>query len=130
MKRLVLASDNPGKIREFNKLFAPLGIEVVAQGSLGVIPAEEPFETFLEKDKSADTPVAVLERMNALEVMMERNDLLERMIRDGIIAGQQSGNLRFYFFRRGSISPADLVRNAFIFANSKPVFPGIACAVF
>ena len=48
MKRLVLASDNPGKIREFNKLFAPLGIEVVAQGSLGVIPAEEPFETFLE----------------------------------------------------------------------------------
>ena len=67
------------------------------------------FETFLEKDKSADTPVAVLERMNALEVMMERNDLLERMIRDGIIAGQQSGNLRFYFFRRGSISPADLV---------------------
>ena len=52
------------------------------------------FETFLEKDKSADTPVAVLERMNALEVMMERNDLLERMIRDGIIAGQQSGNLQ------------------------------------
>ena len=48
MKRLVLASDNPGKIREFNKLFAPLGIEVVAQGSLGVTPAEEPFETFLE----------------------------------------------------------------------------------
>lgn len=43
MKRLVLASDNPGKIREFNKLFAPLGIEVVAQGSLGVTPAEEPF---------------------------------------------------------------------------------------
>ena len=48
MKRLVLASDNPGKIREFNKLFAPLGIEVVAQGSLGVTPAEEPFEIFLE----------------------------------------------------------------------------------
>lgn len=48
MKRLVLASDNPGKIHEFNKLFAPLGIEVVAQGSLGVTPAEEPFETFLE----------------------------------------------------------------------------------
>ena len=88
------------------------------------------FKTFLEKDKSADTPVAVLERMNALEVMMERNDLFERMLRDGIIGRQQLGNLRFDFFRSGGISPADLVRDAFIFANSKPVFPGIACAVF
>ena len=88
------------------------------------------FKTFFEKDKSADTPIAVLERMNALEVVMECNDLFERMIRNGIIAGQQFGSLRFDFFRRGGISPADLVRNAFIFANSKPVFPGIACAVF
>ena len=39
------------------------------------------FKTFFEKDKSADTPIAVLERMNALEVMMERNDLFERMLR-------------------------------------------------
>ena len=27
------------------------------------------FKTFFEKDKSADTPIAVLERMNALEGM-------------------------------------------------------------
>ena len=48
MNRLVLASDNPGKIREFNRLFAPRGIEVVPQGKLGVKPAEEPFGTFIE----------------------------------------------------------------------------------
>lgn len=48
MNRIVLASDNPGKIREFNELLAPRGIEVAAQGSLGVTPAEEPFGTFLE----------------------------------------------------------------------------------
>ena len=48
MNRIVLASDNPGKIREFNALLSERGIEVLAQGSLGVTPAEEPFGTFLE----------------------------------------------------------------------------------
>jgi XTP/dITP diphosphohydrolase len=46
--RLVLASDNPGKLREFNALFAPLGVELVGQGALGVRAAEEPFDTFVE----------------------------------------------------------------------------------
>lgn len=48
MRRLVLASDNPGKLREFAALLAPLGIEVIAQRALGVAPAEEPHETFVE----------------------------------------------------------------------------------
>lgn len=48
MHKIVLASDNPGKIREFRALFDGRGVEVVAQGELGVTPAEEPFETFLE----------------------------------------------------------------------------------
>lgn len=47
-KKLVLASNNKGKIREFNALFGTCGIEVVSQGSLGVGSCEEPFETFLE----------------------------------------------------------------------------------
>ena len=33
--KLVLASDNKGKLREFGALFADHGIEVVSQGSLG-----------------------------------------------------------------------------------------------
>ncbi len=47
-KKLVLASNNKGKIREFNALFGTCGIEVVSQGSLGVQSCEEPFYTFLE----------------------------------------------------------------------------------
>ncbi|MDO4937829.1 MAG: non-canonical purine NTP pyrophosphatase, partial [Sutterellaceae bacterium] len=47
-KKLVLASNNKGKIREFNALFGTCGIEVVSQGSLGVASCEEPFFTFLE----------------------------------------------------------------------------------
>ena len=48
MKRLVLASGNPGKIREIAALFAPLAIEVVPQSELQIGEADEPHETFLE----------------------------------------------------------------------------------
>ncbi|HEY1059102.1 MAG TPA: RdgB/HAM1 family non-canonical purine NTP pyrophosphatase [Limnobacter sp.] len=44
----VLASGNKGKLKEFQDLFAPWGIEWVAQGELGVPDAEEPFHTFIE----------------------------------------------------------------------------------
>jgi len=48
MKRIVLASGNPGKIREIRALLAPLAIEVVPQSEMGISEAEEPHETFLE----------------------------------------------------------------------------------
>ncbi|MBB2919098.1 RdgB/HAM1 family non-canonical purine NTP pyrophosphatase [Cupriavidus alkaliphilus] len=48
MQRLVLASNNPGKLREFGALLAPLGFDVVTQGELGIAEAEEPFATFVE----------------------------------------------------------------------------------
>jgi XTP/dITP diphosphohydrolase len=47
-RRVVLASHNPGKLREFAVLLAPAGIELVAQGELDVDPAEEPYFTFVE----------------------------------------------------------------------------------
>jgi XTP/dITP diphosphohydrolase len=46
--RLVLASANPGKLAELQALFAPLGLDVVGQGALGIDEAEEPHATFLE----------------------------------------------------------------------------------
>lgn len=48
IERLVLASGNAGKLREFGELLAPLGIEVIAQGRLGIPEAEEPHVTFVE----------------------------------------------------------------------------------
>ena len=48
MKRIVLASGNPGKIREIRALLAPLAIEVVPQSELGIDEADEPHDTFLE----------------------------------------------------------------------------------
>lgn len=48
MKTLVIASNNPGKLREIGAILAPLDIKVVPQGALGVSEAEEPFGTFIE----------------------------------------------------------------------------------
>lgn len=48
MKKLVLASGNPGKLREMRALLAPLGIEVAALAELGIAQAAEPHLTFLE----------------------------------------------------------------------------------
>ena len=48
LEKLVLASNNPGKLREIGALLAPLGIEVVMQAALGIGEADEPHETFLE----------------------------------------------------------------------------------
>lgn len=46
--RLVLASGNAGKLREFGALLAPLGLTLVSQAELGVSEADEPHCTFLE----------------------------------------------------------------------------------
>lgn len=48
MKKLVLASNNPGKLREFQSMFSPMGIEVLTQQQLGISEAEEPYCTFIE----------------------------------------------------------------------------------
>lgn len=46
--KLVLASNNQGKLAELQALLAPLGIELVRQADLGVPEADEPFRTFVE----------------------------------------------------------------------------------
>ncbi|MDO8990902.1 MAG: RdgB/HAM1 family non-canonical purine NTP pyrophosphatase [Sideroxyarcus sp.] len=48
MNKLVIASNNPGKLREFERMLAPLGIEVLTQSQLGISEAEEPHCTFVE----------------------------------------------------------------------------------
>ena len=48
MRRLILASNNPGKLREFRQILSPLGIELVPQSELGIAEAGEPHGTFVE----------------------------------------------------------------------------------
>lgn len=46
--KLVLASINRGKLAELQAMLAPLSVELVRQGDLGVGEADEPFRTFVE----------------------------------------------------------------------------------
>lgn len=46
--KLVLASSNPGKLREIGALLAPLSVELISQQSLHIPEADEPHATFLE----------------------------------------------------------------------------------
>ena len=48
MQKLVLASNNAGKVKEFQALLAPLNFVVIPQGSLGIPSAEEPHDTFID----------------------------------------------------------------------------------
>ena len=46
--KIVLASNNQGKLAELNAMFAPLGCELVRQGDLGVPESPEPCRTYIE----------------------------------------------------------------------------------
>jgi XTP/dITP diphosphohydrolase len=46
--KIVLASNNKGKLAELKAMLAPLGLALVSQADLGLPEAEEPFRTFVE----------------------------------------------------------------------------------
>mgnify|MGYP001008674624 CR=1 FL=1 len=66
LSRLVLASNNPGKLREFAALFAPFDIEVLPQSAFAIPEAEEPHHTFIENALAKARHAAQLSGLPAL----------------------------------------------------------------
>jgi XTP/dITP diphosphohydrolase len=66
MKEIILASSNPGKLREFRELLAPLGIEIIPQRERGVPDADEPHATFVENALAKARHAAKLTGLPAL----------------------------------------------------------------
>ena len=64
--KLVVASNNPGKLREFGALLAPLGWETIPQKDLGVHECEEPHGTFVENALAKARHAAALTGLPAL----------------------------------------------------------------
>ena len=48
IKKIVLASNNQGKLAELQAMLDPLELELLSQAALGIPEAEEPFRTFVE----------------------------------------------------------------------------------
>ena len=65
-RKLVLASNNAGKLKEFRELLATVGFDVLAQGEFNVPEAEEPHVTFVENALAKARQAARLTGMPAL----------------------------------------------------------------
>lgn len=48
MKKLVIASNNSGKLREIDRILSPMGLEVLRQSAFNIPEVEEPYCTFIE----------------------------------------------------------------------------------
>ncbi len=64
--KIVLASNNPGKLGELQAMLAPLGLTLVSQSALGIGEAEEPFRTFVENALAKARHAAKLSGLPAL----------------------------------------------------------------
>lgn len=62
----VLASTNPGKLKELTTLLAPMGVILHRQDTLGIAETEEPFLTFIENALTKARHAAQASRMPAL----------------------------------------------------------------
>jgi XTP/dITP diphosphohydrolase len=66
ISRLILASGNEGKLREFRRLLMPHGISLVAQAELAIPEAEEPHQTFVENALAKARHASALGKLPAL----------------------------------------------------------------
>ena len=66
MEKIVIASNNAGKLREFNALFTQFGINAITQGELGITETEEPYATFVENALTKARHAARLSKLPAL----------------------------------------------------------------
>ena len=64
--KIVLASNNKGKLAELQAMLAPLGMELVRQADLNIPEAEEPFCTFVENALTKARHAAKLSGLPAL----------------------------------------------------------------
>ena len=64
--KIVLASNNQGKLTELQAMLAPLGLDLLSQAELGIPEAEEPFRTFVENALAKARHAAKLSGLPAL----------------------------------------------------------------
>ena len=66
ISRLILASGNEGKLREFRRLLVPHGVSLIAQSELNIPEADEPHQTFVENALAKARHASALGKLPAL----------------------------------------------------------------
>ncbi len=108
MKQLVLASNNPGKLREIAALLAPLAVEVIPQSHLGIAEAEEPHDSFLD---NALAKARHASRAGGLPVLADDSGLCV-----DALGGAPGVHSAYYAGREGSREERDARNNAKLLA--------------
>lgn len=108
MNKLVVASGNPGKLREIEALLAPRRIEVIAQERLSIAEAEEPFATFLE---NALAKARHASRAAGLPALADDSGLCVEAL-----GGEPGVHSAYYAGREGSREERDARNNAKLLA--------------
>ena len=109
--KLVLASSNPGKLREIGALLAPRSIELVSQDSLGIGEADEPHSTFLE---NALAKARHASRTAALPALADDSGLCVEAL-----GGEPGVHSAYYAGRDGSREARDARNNAKLLSDLK-----------
>src|SRR5213592_699326 len=109
--KLVLASNNPGKLREIGALLAPLSIELISQAQLGIGEADEPHATFLE---NALAKARHASRAAGLPALGDDSGLCVEAL-----AGEPGVHSACYAGREGSREERDARNNEKILSNVK-----------
>jgi XTP/dITP diphosphohydrolase len=111
VRKLVVASSNPGKLREIEALLAPLAIEVLAQSRLGIAEAEEPHDTFLE---NAIAKARHACRASGLSALADDSGLCV-----DALGGEPGVNSAYYAGRDGTREQRDARNNEKLLAQLK-----------
>jgi len=121
VKKLVLASNNPGKVREIEALLAPLGIEIIPQGRLQIEEAEEPHDSFLENALAKARHAA---RASRLPALADDSGLCVEAL-----GGAPGVHSAYYAGRDGSRQERDARNNEKLLANLKENRRSYYCCV-
>lgn len=104
MKKVVIASNNPGKVRELAQMLTPLGIEAVPQSTFAIPEAEEPHDTFLENALAKARHAA---NMTGLAALADDSGLCVPAL-----FGEPGVHSAYYAGREGSREERDARNNA------------------
>lgn len=64
--KIVLASNNAGKLAELQAMLAPLGVQLLRQSELGITEADEPYRTFVENALTKARHASAISGLSAL----------------------------------------------------------------
>lgn len=90
ISKLVIASANPGKLREIQAIFAPLNITAVSQKELGIPEADEPYFTFIE---NALTKARHASHLSGLPALADDSGICVEALRGapGVLSARYAG---------------------------------------